>query len=412
MPVDDEIINLKTEILVKLQEAENTKNKFERAQRIAVVKTKILPQLLEKRIKRDLPNISSEKQKELLLDIQQFISLGKEKKYFSDINIVDVLKQLTLGLNKVEEMPAGAIYGRWGGCRGSGSMMIDLTLSSNLMRHIVFHELAHCITPDVGPVSPNTDKVYRPSNLRGKEGKLSYVGKPGYEFGWNESEIVFLRECMAESMACELDGMYKLRTLVSTNGADITSDWNVTYNRTYQQLGDEFLQTLPFINTKENDTDRKRFKALTIMAIDSNNIIAKKIDEAYNRKNSKTGSKDLESITIKLSKLLHRTSVTQKEVDDLRKEMQPYQQEPQITIIRRGDTKSSKTEKSIEDKKREMLELFSILSPEDKVELTTRLYNIHEEGKKVLNQFVQLPKDSQKEMYERMQGIIKEREKE
>ena len=199
MPVDDEIINLKTEILVKLQEAENTKNKFERAQRIAVVKTKILPQLLEKRIKRDLPNISSEKQKELLLDIQQFISLGKEKKYFSDNNIVDVLKQLTLGLNKVEEMPAGAIYGRWGGCRGSGSMMIDLTLSSNLMRHIVFHELAHCITPDVGPVSPNTDKVYRPSNLRGKEGKLSYVGKPGYEFGWNESKIVFLNECMSES---------------------------------------------------------------------------------------------------------------------------------------------------------------------------------------------------------------------
>lgn len=412
MPVDDEIINLKTEILVKLQEAENTKNKFERAQRIAVVKTKILPQLLEKRIKRDLPNISSEKQKELLLDIQQFISLGKEKKYFSDNNIVDVLKQLTLGLNKVEEMPAGAIYGRWGGCRGSGSMMIDLTLSSNLMRHIVFHELAHCITPDVGPVSPNTDKVYRPSNLRGKEGKLSYVRKPGYEFGWNESEIVFLRECMAESMACELDGMYKLRTPVSANGANITSDWNVTYNRTYQQLGDEFLQTLPFINTKENDTDRKRFKALTIMAIDSNNIIAKKIDEAYNRKNSKTGSKDLESITIKLSKLLHRTSVTQKEVDDLRREMQPYQQTPQITIIRRGDTKSSETEKSIEDKKTEILELFAMLPPQEKVELYAKLYNIHEEGKKVLNQFVQLSKDSQKEMYERMQGIIKEREKE
>ena len=80
MPVDDEIINLKTEILVKLQEAENTKNKFERAQRIAVVKTKILPQLLEKRIKRDLPNISSEKQNELLVDIQQFISFGYEKK--------------------------------------------------------------------------------------------------------------------------------------------------------------------------------------------------------------------------------------------------------------------------------------------------------------------------------------------
>lgn len=148
------------------------------------------------------------------------------------------------------------------------------------------------------------------------------------------------------------------------------------------------------------------------MAIDPNNIIAKKIDEAYNRKNSKTGSKDLESITIKLSKLLHRTSVTQKEVDDLRKEMQPYQQTPQITISRRGDTKSAETEKSIEDKKTEILELFAMLPPEEKVELYAKLYNIHEEGKKVLNQFVQLSKDSQKEMYERMQGIIKEREKE
>ena len=58
-----------------------------------------------------------------------------------------------------------------------------------------------------------------------------------------------------------------------------------------------------------------------------------------------------------------------------------------------------------------ILERFSTISPEEKVELYSRLCDIHEEGKRVLNQFVQLPIDTQQEMYERMQELMREQER-
>lgn len=410
----EEISNIERDIVSKIEELKRERNKTKRNQTIALIENKYLPSLLEKRIQRDMQSVSKAKKEELLSNVREFISLGKEKNYFTDDNILDVLKQLTLGLKTFDVMPRGAIYGQWAGYRGYGSMSIDIALEKNFMRHIVFHELAHCVTPDLGPISPSREKsLFKPTNASGKNGQIIWTRKDGYEFGWNETEIKFLRECMAESMACELDVMYKpQRTPVFSNGADITSDWTVTYNRTYQQLGDEFLQTLPFINTKENDTDRKRFKALTIRALKENNTIAKNIDEVYARKNARTGSKDLESIATKLSKLLNHTSVTKKEVDDLREEMKPYQENPRITIIRRGDTKPPKSENGFEEKRKEILRLFSMLSPEEKVEQYSRLLDIHEEGKRVLNQFVQLPLEEQREFYKKMQEIAKEKEKE
>ncbi|MFG6319484.1 MAG: hypothetical protein K1W33_06510 [Clostridia bacterium] len=58
-----------------------------------------------------------------------------------------------------------------------------------------------------------------------------------------------------------------------------------------------------------------------------------------------------------------------------------------------------------------ILENFAILPPEERVELYAKLYNIHEEGKMLLNQFVQLPVDAQKEMYEKFQEHIREQER-
>ena len=58
-----------------------------------------------------------------------------------------------------------------------------------------------------------------------------------------------------------------------------------------------------------------------------------------------------------------------------------------------------------------ILENFAILPLEERVELYAKLYNIHEEGKMLLNQFVQLPVDAQKEMYEKFQEHIREQER-
>lgn len=87
-----------------------------------------------------------------------------------------------------------------------------------------------------------------------------------------ESDAVFkagiiISELIAEATACDLCDSYQNRTYVGDRRMGITSDWVTEFNRAYQQLGDEFLQTLHFINNGVNTTDRMRFKPLTIMAL-------------------------------------------------------------------------------------------------------------------------------------------------
>lgn len=397
-----EIYNLQCDIIAKLESSRREKNSTSRQNGISVVQNKLLPNLLEKRMQRDMPNISQTKKTELLNDIKDFISLGKEKEYFTDSNIIDVLKQLTFGLNKFTSLPESATYGTWSGCRGSGSIELDLNKEKNFLRHIVFHELAHCVTPDLGPISASTVESNKPGHsVEGFRSKRKqFVRKDGYEFGWNNNEIIFLRECIAESMACELDGMYKAERKSVSDEPGVTSDWVTPYNRTYQQMGDEFLQTLSFIATKENDTDRKRFKALTMMALDPNNQIAKKIDEEYNRKGKKSGSKDLENITTGLSNLLNRTFVNKKEVVALRKEMNPYQKNPKFTIFRRSDTTN---ETSNEDTQEKIMTLFNSLSIEAQVEAYAKIYNLNETAKQALHLFMHLSPETKKEFFDKMQ---------
>jgi len=364
----NEMYELQNDIVAELESLRRESNNARQKNGILVVQNKLLPKLLEKRMQRDMPNVPQATKSQLLDNIKDFIYLGKEKGYFKDSNIIDVLKQLTCGLSKFSTLPESATFGTWAGSRGCGSLALNVNKEKNFLRHIVFHELAHCLTPDLGLISASTVISRKPGHSgEGFRSKTNgFVRKSGYEFGWNGKEITFLRECIAESMACELDGMYKPeRRPINHNIPDVTSDWVTPYNRTYQQMGDEFLQTLSFINTSENDTDRKRFKALTIMALDSNNKIAKQIDEEYNKKNPNSGSKDLENITTGLSNLLDRTSITEKEVTELRKQMDLYKEKPRLTIIRRSDTDID-IEANFGDIERKILELFDSLSEETK----------------------------------------------
>lgn len=135
----EEISNIERDIVSKIEELKRERNKTKRNQTIALIENKYLPSLLEKRIQRDMQSVSKAKKEELLSNVREFISLGKEINYFTDDNILDVLKQLTLGLKTFDVMPRGAIYGQWAGYRGYGSMSIDIALEKNFMRHIVFH---------------------------------------------------------------------------------------------------------------------------------------------------------------------------------------------------------------------------------------------------------------------------------
>lgn len=136
--------------------------------------------------------------------------------------------------------------------------------------------------------------------------------------------VKFLNEVVAEFLACELSGCYE--TTRSAVGTNLTSDWYSEYNRTYQQLGDEFLQTLPFINTEENNTDRKRFILLTAFAIESSKRLdfEEKVRNEYSRKNPESGLADLTNISFSLYGMMDKTTVPYEKESNIREMLAKY----------------------------------------------------------------------------------------
>lgn len=147
--------------------------------------------------------------------------------------------------------------------------------------------------------------------------------------------VKFLNEVVAEFLACELSGCYK--TTRSAIGTNLTSDWYSEYNMTYQQLGDEFLQTLPFINTEENNTDRKRFRLLTAFAIESSKRLdfEEKVRNEYSRKNPESGLADLTNISFSLYGMMDDTTVPYEKESNIREMLAKYRK---IHISKRRDT--------------------------------------------------------------------------
>ena len=42
----------------------------------------------------------------------------------------------------------GKIFGAWEGIRGNGTYKFNPEVTRAYLRHVVFHELTHCVTPD------------------------------------------------------------------------------------------------------------------------------------------------------------------------------------------------------------------------------------------------------------------------
>ena len=261
----------------------------------------------------------------------EYIPLGIEKGYFSKENILDVLKQLTNGISKFELKPETdnkLIFGAWQGYVGEGTFKIKKNLDSASLRHVTMHELTHCVTVPyiVGNEYYSRQIIPRVEDNQSKseeeKNKIHIRSKNDTVF---KAETI-IAELIAEATACDLCDSYQNRTYVGDRRMGITSDWVVTWNRTYQQLGDEFLQTLHFINNGDNTTDRMRFKALTIMALDPNNQILPMIIREYREKDS-NGIEDLHFISENLKKINKKTYVPQEVFDRFRSAIQKYMPE-------------------------------------------------------------------------------------
>lgn len=262
-------------------------------------------------MQRDIPSIPEEKRNILVRNMSEYFSLGIEKGFFNKNNTLDVLKQLTLGnrnFSIIQQSDRHRYFGEWGGFRNGGTYTVNPDcIEGDYARHVVFHELSHCVTPDLGNYGPYIQE----------ESRKSIFTRPLHDI---------IREIIAEYMACELSGGYKERTRISRN-SELTSDWWTLYNRAYQQLGDEFLQTIPLINADTNMTDRDRFKSLTMMALNPNNQILKIIIDAYNEKNPQNGIEDLRKISRSFEPIYKQSSVTEQQVLRIREAMSEYMPE-------------------------------------------------------------------------------------
>ena len=126
-------------------------------------------------------NISAEKRNFVANCMREFVPLLNQKGYFDDSSalyekklMADCLENL-IEIEQFEMLPSGSTYGTY----DNGEMKLDFSLNGDFLKHIIFHEMAHCITPFIG---------------------------------WPENEhspmtpVTYIRECIAESIACNLSG--------------------------------------------------------------------------------------------------------------------------------------------------------------------------------------------------------------
>ena len=320
--LDERIQKTKQQILQLIEEMinNNNRNKINEVQ-------KLQKEFWELSMQRDIPSIPEEKRKILVRNMSDYVPLGMEKGFFNRNNILDVLKQLTLGNSNfsiMQESDRHRYFGLWGGFRNGGTYTVNPNcIEGDYARHVVFHELSHSVTPDLGNYGP-------------------YMQEERRKRIFTQEFHDIIREIIAEYMACELSGGYQERTRINRN-SELTSDWWTLYNKAYQQLGDEFLQTLSFINTDINKTDRERFRTLSMIALDPNNQILKRIIDTYVEKNPLNGIEDIRRISKSFDPIYKQSSVSREQVSRIREAMAEYMPENWRPDEYLGDTAEQRT---------------------------------------------------------------------
>jgi hypothetical protein len=181
----------KDKILKLINESRNINTcKEQRETNIFAIQDMYLPEYWMAIMQRDYlsKGVSREKIVEMLCYMKSFFIKLKEKEYLNDDNILDVLEQLTYGVSEFNILPRGACFGEWWGRRGCGGLSFDITKSGEFLEHVIYHELVHSITPDLGMIDPTFNQIY--SNMNG---------------------VIVIKELMAEATACDLTGRYEER---------------------------------------------------------------------------------------------------------------------------------------------------------------------------------------------------------
>ena len=274
---------------------------------------------------RDFKNIPEFKRQTIASEIIFFIRDAIKKGYITSRNIQNCLTRIINTVSHFEELTDPNIYGEI--YRDS---CFKFNFSSNIAwnnrKHVVYHEMTHAISSLIGQNTGIYDYNLIMATKPSSEVSSQSV-QPQIRIQKNKIVLIpimddmnpFLNEIMAEPTACDLAETYDSRKTPLSAGC--SSDWLLNYNRAYQTLGYEFLQTLMHQGSM---SERELFKAFTKKVIDSGGIICEEIMRVYEQKHPDTWKEDLHEIASILGELASKHILVEAKVNRARQLMSKY----------------------------------------------------------------------------------------
>ena len=293
-----------------------------------------LKEYILKVMERDIPHVNINTRQQLANYIIDCVNEGWRKGYFTSDNINDAMAKLINSCNEFYEITDALTYGRCASGHSIGFNFENNFAISN-MKEIIFHELIHAVAP-LNNLTLGFYKENSQNDRKEVKGFSTIRNSQNYITIITDYMTDFLREIIAEATACDLAEAYKPTKEEVCHG--ITSDWVAIYNRSYQQLGYEFLKTLKYDNSKN---ERELFKELTIKAINGEDI-GREILRIYQEKNPDAWKEDLHEITTTLGEIAakHNLSSNIEKVNRARELMKKYTP-AHFMVVSRTDISSS-----------------------------------------------------------------------
>ncbi len=315
--IDEKIENLKRDLTEKLNKEKNLDLSSKGTGEMIGDIVSLWQTILERDFK-DYP----EKKQKIVKYIMDYFVESEKKGYINNNNIRTVLERF-IELKEFSALPAdNRYYGEY--AVGSRKMCLNKNLSDFWLRHTLFHEISHMLTPTLGiggnreleqKKSSNNSLIKNnvPEKITSRSNNSSIIKKIINKIinkiknngpkkitiiSDNTSTITigghfkhlyerYLRECIAEHMACDIgDNFRNSRERMSDDR--LTSDWETGWNMTYQTLGEKFIEKLNFL---EESTPRSKMKHLALLAMNEENNIITQIYESFKQRNR--GSRDV-----------------------------------------------------------------------------------------------------------------------
>ncbi|MEE3343783.1 MAG: hypothetical protein VZS44_06815 [Bacilli bacterium] len=269
-------------------------------------------------MKRDIPYKSLVVRKEVVEYITDYLSYAKQKGYITNNNVLNVLKKIIISTGSIKELNDPFLEGE------ASEYYLKFNFeNSNFklhMKHIIFHELTHVIAPVNNQSLGKYTRKYVDNKNDDNNEFHTVKRNDDYDYTTiiSNNMISFLKEIIAEATACDLAQTYQPSKEILLPNTDLCSDWVVLNNKSYQQVGYEFLKTVYDIYD-----ERELFKKITLDAI-NNQDICLKILKRYQKMNPLHWKDDLHKITTILGNLTVNHNLGAREISEARILMEKY----------------------------------------------------------------------------------------